>query len=106
MPVRVRGKDRVLVALASAHHQRTFELARLVVATRHAALVASLRAEVDGEEVRRRAGARVLGDGDDTPDRHAEPLQVFGQRHTASSTTSLPVDEAPAVAGASNGTRQ
>lgn len=81
MSVRVRGDYCVLVAVARAHDLRAFELARLVVAARHAALVPALRPEVNREQVRGRAGAWMVGDLDHPSDGYAEPLEIVRERH-------------------------
>ena len=79
--VRVGREDEQFVALPCADELHPLELVRLVVAPRHAALAATLWAELKREQERWGAGADMLVDLDDATDDEAELLQLVRDRH-------------------------
>ena len=79
--MRVCRKHHYLSARARTDDLRALEVRRRVLAARHAALVAALRAEIDRHEERRRSGSGVLGNRDDPADRNPELLQPVRELH-------------------------
>ena len=74
--VRVRGEDQECVATKGADDLRPFQLVRLVPGARDAALVPSLRAEIDPSRAARRGNRRLRAGARADPGRPRESMNM------------------------------